>query len=333
MENKGNYFSRANKLFWGLIVVFIIFSILNLNPGIFNTEDLAKEMIRNDSLSKIDWDKLKENDTVSIPTDTARFPIDSISFPNDTLNIPKDTLNIPKDSIAKKKIEIETSEWNWRDFNGKMHAITFSFPKNSLMRARQNRVKSYEYGPLYEHDKSLLGDLIRKMKLEIKRNKLGYQETIEYVCSSIQYIPYTLILSSEGIEYPPGSGKFVKCPCQTDFGFYNDNCDSKYQNGCCNDIDPFGVYSPFEFAYKKTGDCDTRALLAFTLLKEMGFKAAVMVSRSRTHSVLGIYLPNSSGCSVARSINGNKYVLWELTNPDWRPRDGVRGNDWNAYLE
>ena len=326
MENKGNYFSIANKLFWGLIILIVILCILKFNPGIFKSEDLAKEIIRNDSLSKIDWDKIKDNDSLKIPIDTARIPIDTISVPNDTISIPKDT-------IAKKKIEIETSEWNWRDFKGKMHTITFSFPKNSLAKAQQNRLQSYSYSPLYEHDKSLLSDLINKMKLEIKHDNLDYMGTLEYVCSSIQYIPYTLVLSSEGIEYPAKSGNFFKCPCQTPFGFYNNNCDYKPENGCCNDVNPFGVYSPFEFAFKKTGDCDTRALLAFTILKEMGFEVAVMVSRIRGHSVLGIYLPNSYDYSVGQSIYGKKYVLWELTNPNWRLGNVVKGNDWNANLE
>ena len=62
MENKGNYFSKANKLFWGLIIIIIIFSILKFNPGIFKSEDLAKEIIRNDSLSKINLYKIKDNE-------------------------------------------------------------------------------------------------------------------------------------------------------------------------------------------------------------------------------------------------------------------------------
>jgi hypothetical protein len=319
MENKGNYFSRANKLFWGLIIVIIIFSIFNFNSGIFKSDDLAKDIIRNDSLSKINWDdKIVENDTLNIQIDTARIPNDTIRVPNDTI---------------EKKFELETSEWNWSDFNGKMHRITFSFPKNSIANAQQNRLQYTNYGPLYENDKTLLKDLINKMKVDIKRDNLDYMETLEYVCSSIQYIPYTLILSSSGIEYPPNSNNYVKCPCQTNFGFFNNNCDYKTDNGCCNDVNPFGVYSPFEFAFKKTGDCDTRALLAFTLLKEMGFQVAVMVSKSKHHSVLGVYLPNSYDYSVGHSLNGKKYVLWELTNPDWRLGQRVEGDDWKADLE
>ena len=41
-------------------------------------------------------------------------------------------------------------------------------------------------------------------------------------------------------------------------GIFNSLQGNYFSNGCCNDVDPFGVYSPFEFAYKKTGDCDTK---------------------------------------------------------------------------
>lgn len=319
MENKGNYFSIANKLFWGLIILVFIFSILKFNPGIFKTEDLAKDIIRNDSLSKIDWeDDIVDIDSTKIKIDWDDIKEDSISIKNDTV------VNTPK---------FKSSNWNWIDFNGKEHKIKFYFPSNALQLAEENRKKYSYYEPLYQNDKLLLVDLIKKMNNEIKESKLNYLGALEYVCSSIQYIPYTLILNSTGIEYPPNSGKFVKCPCQTSFGFYLNNCNSKIENGCCNNVDPYGVYSPFEFAYKKTGDCDTRALLAFTILKEMGYDVAVMVSEEKSHSVLGVYLPNKPGLSVGRNIYGKKYVLWELTSPNWRLGYTVEGNDWETALE
>ena len=200
--------------------------------------------------------------------------------------------------------------------------------------SKKNREISHNYDLIYKHDKKLLTDLILKFKIKIKQNNFNYFQAIEFICSSIQFIPYTLILSSRGIEYPVHSGKFINCPCQTNFGYFNDNCKSLItKNGCCNNVDPFGVYAPFEFVYKKTGDCDTRALLAFTLLKEMGFDVAVMVSKEEYHSVLGVYLPNSRNYSFGTNHSGKKYALWELTNADWRFGMGVNGNDWNAELE
>jgi hypothetical protein len=305
MSKRQTYFDIGNKLFWALILLILVFAILKLNPNIFKTDYVIREIIVEDSLSKIDWEeKIAETD--------------SLDSRNDSLEIETD---------------LQTSEWNWIDFNNISHSITFSFPKNSYELARENRKNSYDYEPLFLHDKSLLRDLINKMIAEIKKNNLKHLEAIEYVCSSIQYIPYTLILSSDGIEYPVNSGQFVKCPCDLPFGSFTNNCASVTSNGCCNNVDPFGVYSPLEFAVKKTGDCDTRALLAFTILKEMGFDVAVMVSESQSHSVLGIYLPSSVNLSTGTNEFGKKYVLWELTSPDWRLEMPVEGNDWKAALE
>ena len=305
MSKKKTYFDIGNKLFWALILLVLVFSILKLNPDIFQTDYVIREIIIEDSLSKIDWEE-------------RIVDLDSLDFNKDSLNF---------------KDDLETSQWNWKDFNNKSHTITFSFPKNSYEKALENRESSYDYGPLFLHDRILLRDLINKMIAEIKSENLQYMEAIEYVCSSIQYIPYTLILPSSGIEYPPRSGIYVKCPCDLNFGTFTNNCDSRTSNGCCNNVDPFGVYSPFEFAVKKTGDCDTRALLAFTILKEMGIDVAVMVSKSQWHSVLGISLPNSTNYSTGTNDFGKKYVLWELTNPNWRLEMPVEGDDWKTALE
>ncbi len=305
MENKNNYFSNASRLFWGIIFALIIFLTLKLNHSLFITKDLAKEMIIYDSISKIDWD----NGDIII-----------------------DSTKLVKKNDTAKKLEQLSSNWNWIDFKGKEHKIRFNFPSNALVMAENNRKQFSDYSPLYNFDKILLKDLIDKMKNEIKQTNLSYFEGVEYVCSSIQYIPYTLVLNSSGIEYPPKSGKYLKCPCQTSFGFFKDNCRS-IGNGCCNNVDPFGVYSPFEFAYKKTGDCDTRALLAYTILKEMGYDVAVMISEAKWHSVLGIYMPNKVNLSSGRNNFGKRYILWELTNPHWRLGSPVEGNDWVTALE
>ena len=213
--------------------------------------------------------------------------------------------------------------WDWNDFNGKHHSIKFKYKIGSLESAENNRLANANYGPLYELDKLILVDLIQQMKKYIKGNNLDYMNALEYVCSSIQDIPYTLIV-------PETNG----CPCEQPFGSFSANCKVQSDGrGCCDDVMPFGVYSPFEFVYKETGDCDTRALLAFTILKEMGFDVAVMVSDSKSHSVLGVANIGGAGDSYGTDLYGKKYYLWELTSQRWRFGYGVEGNDWKAALE
>jgi hypothetical protein len=222
-----------------------------------------------------------------------------------------------------------TSILKWRDFENNWQYIKYKHPKDAFDRAESNRLKgepNYSiYSLMYEQDKVFLQDLIHQMKKHIKRKNLDYMDAMSYVCSSIQFFKYTLINTSD-----------KPCPCEESFGTYDQDCSYKTGRGCCSGVDPFAVYSPFEFCIKHTGDCDTRSLLAFTLLKEMGFDVAVMVSESEGHSVLGVSLPFNSHYRMNFGTNefGKKYYLWELTNEDWRfGIDNVKGADWKTALQ
>ena len=288
---KRNFFDVSNIVFWILLSLIGLFILPYL-----------KEPLYNDGRVK-EWVKLYD----TIQPKPEPIPIieeDSSKIINDTLNY---TFKV----------------WDWHDFNGEWHSIKFKYKKGALDEAIINRENSYNYGPLYEHDKILLSDLIDKIKSSIKNRKLSHMDALEYVCSSIQDIPYTLVL-------PEMNG----CPCEQKFGSFSAYCRVQSDGqGCCEGVKPFGVYSPFEFVYHETGDCDTRALLAFTILKEMGFDVAVMVSTSQHHSVLGVAGIGKSGDSYGRNAFGKKYYLWELTADWWRFGNSVEGYDWFAELE
>jgi hypothetical protein len=285
---KRNFFDISNIVFW-LLAAIIGFLFLPYFKNVAYKSDRLEEWV-------------KAFDTIQ--------PVPII----DTL-IEVDTSN----NITKYAFKV----WDWNDFNGKHHSIKFKYKIGSLESAENNRLANADYGPLYEHDKLILDDLIQQMKKYIKGNNLDYMNALEYVCSSIQDIPYTLILNETN-----------GCPCEQDFGSFSANCKVQSDGrGCCDEVMPFGVYSPFEFVYKETGDCDTRALLAFTILKEMGFDVAVMVSDSESHSVLGVANIGGAGDSYGTNLFGKKYYLWELTNNSFRFGYGVDGNDWKTALE
>ena len=245
-------------------------------------------------------------------------------FPKEVI---KDTLQTIQEDTLDLTEEMLDIEWQWQDFESDNHRINTQIKTSSLKESSENRISTYPgfeiYGVLFEHDRHVLQDLIAQMKIEIKQKGFNYMQAIEYVCSSIQYIPYTLILGSDG-----------KCPCEMSFGSFSGNCTVQSDGrGCCSGIVPFGVYSPVEFVYYKTADCDTRALLAFTFLKEMGFDVAVMVSNNEGHSVLGISSTLANNYSYGENNRGKKFILWELTSPYWRLGMPVEGNDWYAALE
>lgn len=292
LKNK-NFFTKGQYLFWVLLLLLVSFAFFHIADKMFKEDGIVERILEEERPPVVDT-------TGVIETDTTR------SNKNDTVFY----------------------SWKWNDFNNNSHNIIFKLHKDDLNKSEKTRTNSSMgipviYSILYNHDKTLLSDLINKMKFEIKKYQLNYFQAISYVCSSIQYIPYTLVLGSEG-----------QCPCNMPFGDFSAQCQVQEDGrGCCSQILPSGVYSPLEFACLKTGDCDTRALLAFTFLNEMGFDVAVMISEGEGHSVLGVYLPNSGNYSYGTNQNGKKYALWELTSPDWRFGMEVPGADWKTAME
>lgn len=294
---KRNFFDISNIVFWVLAGIIGFLFLPYFKNGVYDNSKLEK------------W--VKAFDTIQpVPIIDTLIEVDSAQ------------------NITKYAFKV----WDWKDFNGKNQSIKFKYKVGSLESAENNRLASPSfylgdhYAQLYAHDRLILADLIQQMKKYIKGNNLEYINALEYVCSSIQDIPYTLILDQSN-----------GCPCEQKFGLFTANCKVQSDGrGCCDAVMPSGLYSPFEFVYKETGDCDTRALLAYTILKEMGFDVAVMVmiDKESGHSVLGIAdIIGAAGNSYGTNLYGKKYYLWELTNNSWRFGYGVEGNDWKAYLE
>ena len=85
-------------------------------------------------------------------------------------------------------------------------------------------------------------------------------------------------------------------------------------------------------ASNETGDCDTRSLLAFTILREFGYDVAVVNSIKMGHSMLGVHVPYVPGNGVygLTSISRKRYYLWELTATGWHLGDNYSfaSDDW-----
>lgn len=301
MNIKNSYFSRANRLFWGFILIIIILSIFKLNFGVFVTKDLAIEIVRTDSLSKINW----EEEIVYI-----------------------DSSYIEGDS-AENIIEYLEKSWEWEDFNGTAYVLKFKVKKNDYLFSRSQRINSKNYSgalyaEMYRTDIRFLDDMINSYKSIIQDKGLGPYETLEMIVTSIQSIPYTYVLTSE-----PNCGETFR---KQDIP--NENCTvSTNPCGCCENVIPFAVYSPVEFAVQKTADCDTRSLFAYTILKRLGFDVAIMSSREEWHSVLGVSVPNVPGDGKRGNIgNARNYFLWELTSYGHALGQYIDGSDWKIAL-
>jgi hypothetical protein len=142
--------------------------------------------------------------------------------------------------------------------------------------------------------------------------------------SSIQYLGYTFICNGTD-DSRCGSGDAPREDCKPK------NINNNQRPGCCDNVRPFAVYSPLEFAYLKTGDCDTKALFAFTILKGLGYNNVSVIYgdvKGGGHAMLGVKIPNpSTSGHFIRDYDGQKIYAWETTGNSWRLGQRI----WNPW--
>jgi hypothetical protein len=232
-------------------------------------------------------------------------------------------VQIDTSGLQKNDKNIISVNWNWKDFENKNQLIKFSFLKRDLEKAFYYRVKydriffmpSKLYSDFVNISMPVLDSMTNAFKKGIKTNK--YTEDIQvlnYVVSAIQYPEYTKISDKD------------ECPCN-DMGrdWVNDCNPRKDGKGCCNNVVPFAVYTPTEFIYYKTGDCDTKSLIAYAILKKLGYDAAIIEGYANhgPHAMLAI--ANVRPVIFSRYVKKNSkiYFPWEVTS---RINEFVLGN-------
>ena len=170
-------------------------------------------------------------------------------------------------------------------------------------------------------DAPKLDSIIDKFRTKAQAKNLNSIQTAEMVCTFVQEIPYFLVhdYSCQKAVAESGSSFLAE--------YHSEN------KPCLPEI-PGGVQSPYEFMHNLKGDCDTRSLLAFTILKELGISVSVWISETYGHSVLGVGLPAGSG--FYKEVNGRKHYAIELTAKGFRlgmisPEQQI-GSNWDIAL-
>ena len=107
-------------------------------------------------------------------------------------------------------------------------------------------------------------------------------------------------------------------------GFVQDIPYSFIESGTCEDADlkthpcvsgaQFGILSPYEFLHTLSGDCDTRAVLLYSLLGKMGFDPMVVISYEYRHAMLALSIPSAGDYITWGQKN---YYFWETTAVNW----------------
>jgi hypothetical protein len=191
----------------------------------------------------------------------------------------------------------------WKDLDESEHSVTFAIRNadNEDSFRYRDEVNVVEDGTekgfwhnlyldLYDHDKSTLQPLSDSlMALSVKN---GFQQSalVYATVSMVQDIKYNYILHSDS------------CFSHTDYP--------------CIPLQRYGILSPVEFMYSLAGDCDTRTVLLFTLLKNLGYDPVIVNSYQYKHSMLAVDIPTTGDYFIHK---GRKFYFWETTARGWLP--------------
>jgi hypothetical protein len=195
-----------------------------------------------------------------------------------------------------------TREWNNENnqiFRGKFILATQLACQAENHREKINEPNDYNaywqivYAQLYAHDYAKMPKIYERFAQIGKDRRLNSYQFAEMVLNFVQGIPYILV-------HPNTCAEDRK---------RNAFSDTYHRDGLpCLPNRRFGLQSPLEFMYNLKGDCDTRALFAYTVLSHFGYD--VVVLGSSRHAMLGINLPANGHYLIHK---GKKYYFWETT--------------------
>tara|TARA_R110000772_G_scaffold87489_8_gene182408 strand:- start:184 stop:1221 length:1038 start_codon:yes stop_codon:yes gene_type:complete len=203
-------------------------------------------------------------------------------------------------------IPLYTSMRSWKDNLGNSFYGALSVRQRDYIKL-QYSTKSFEpysnqnfWGELYSYiekkDAPSL-DLVMTTFTRINAEKqLNQMEFAEMVVSCIQDIPYSFVFQEACL---PANN-------------YEDSIKDILEDcpECCIGNVPYGIQNPISFIKNLKGDCDTRTVLIYSILKHFDYDVAILNSNFYRHSILGLNIP---GSGKTKLYKGKKYILWETT--------------------
>lgn len=206
-----------------------------------------------------------------------------------------------QDSIA-----VFESFHQWKDNYGTRHqtklAVREKDYKNLAGHISTYNPPDYKnfWGNLYKYidmrDAPSLDLVVDAFETINKSKKLNQMEFAEMVVSCIQNIPYSFVFTETCM--PAGN--------------YEDSIKVLLEQcpECCIGNMAYGIQNPVSFFKNLKGDCDTRTVLIYSILKHFNYDVAIVNSDFYQHSILGIHIPATG---YFKNYKGKKYYLWETT--------------------
>lgn len=230
---------------------------------------------------------------------------------------------------GRDSIQVYATARHWRDNYGNDYGTTLMVRNRDFLRLR-NHLTNYRpnsspnfWGELYDYiertDSPSLDLIIQGFSAIQKEKELNAMEFAEMVVSCIQDIPYSFVFPDECLpaEQYEDAIRIILEQCPE----------------CCIGNISYGIQNPVSFMQNLKGDCDTRTVIIYSILKHFGYDVAILNSDFYRHSILGVNLPATGYNKIH---NGKKYILWETTAKYFAAGDlPATYNDitqWNVVL-
>jgi energy-coupling factor transporter transmembrane protein EcfT len=208
----------------------------------------------------------------------------------------KDSLDIDSQLVDSMSINSIYNSLHWSNYNGQHYSYNYSIDSAKFQKARHHRSSftGYSWGNiyynLYKYDSGFLKNIYQKYdSLRTGKNPLEFARLI---VSSIQEVPYTWILPESCL------------------GAANKQEINNSGYACLGNVKKYGIQSPLEFMINQKGDCDTKALVVYSILKHFNYDVRMLISEAFEHALLGINIPANGKFKLHL---GKKYYVWETT--------------------
>lgn len=157
------------------------------------------------------------------------------------------------------------------------------------------------YAEMLANDTSGLRMIYSEFDTLRARNGLDEVAFARAIVSCVQSIPYYLVVDNN-------------CDANQYDGFIR-NYMQACNNECCVGNELFGVRMPLEFVSDLKGDCDTRSLLLYGILKHFGYNVALLTSNYYQHALIAVaFRTGEIFPGLSMNIQGDNYFLWETTS-------------------
>lgn len=198
----------------------------------------------------------------------------------------------------------------WKDYNSALYeanlAISASdFRSSSFAHDQFDEPNLSGLAPVYSYlgrnDDSKLFRVYNTFDSIKQQRGLDEVSFAKIIVSCIQSVPFYLVVDRSCSD-----------------PYYDDDYIQNYlascAGDCCIGYEKYGVRSPVEFLSDLKGDCDTRSLLLYTILKHYNYNVALLTSKYYKHALIAVNFKSfDTGEGVAMNIHNHNYYLWETT--------------------